>query len=91
MQTLRRRFTLGCLITVLAACCHTQQLTKKRSATARAFFIAHNPCPSTGQKKGACPGYIVDHIVAIKHGGGDNAINMQWQTVQDAKEKDRWE
>jgi hypothetical protein len=36
-------------------------------------------------------GYIVDHIVALKHGGRDEPGNMQWQTVEPAKTKDRAE
>jgi 2',3'-cyclic-nucleotide 2'-phosphodiesterase (5'-nucleotidase family) len=37
------------------------------------------------------PGYVVDHIVALKHGGADAPSNMQWQTVEEAKAKDKWE
>jgi hypothetical protein len=37
------------------------------------------------------PGYIVDHIVPLKRGGCDCPSNMQWQTIQDAKAKDKWE
>jgi len=37
------------------------------------------------------PGYVVDHVVALKHGGVDCPCNMQWQTVEDAKAKDKWE
>src|SRR5262245_47622786 len=37
------------------------------------------------------PGYVVDHIVALKRGGADAPSNMQWQTVAEAKAKDRWE
>jgi len=55
------------------------------------LFRETHPCPATGKIKGACPGYVVDHIVPIKRGGGDNPMNMQWQTVEDAKLKDRWE
>jgi 2',3'-cyclic-nucleotide 2'-phosphodiesterase (5'-nucleotidase family) len=33
----------------------------------------------------------VDHIVALKHGGADEPENMQWQTVEEAKAKDRVE
>ena len=50
-----------------------------------------HPCPSTGKPKGACPGYVIDHIQALKHGGRDAPDNMQWQTVQKAKIKDRME
>ncbi len=38
-----------------------------------------------------CKGYIIDHIVPLCAGGADAAANMQWQTVQDAKVKDREE
>ena len=37
------------------------------------------------------PGYVVDHIIALKRGGPDVPSNMQWQTVAEAKAKDRWE
>jgi hypothetical protein len=50
-----------------------------------------HPCPSTGKSRGACPGYVVDHVVALKRGGADNPSNMQWQTIQDAKAKDKVE
>jgi hypothetical protein len=48
-------------------------------------------CPSTGATAGACPGYVVDHIVPLKRSGANAPDNMQWQTVQDAKAKDRTE
>jgi hypothetical protein len=34
---------------------------------------------------------VVDHIVALKRGGSDDPGNMQWQTIADAKVKDRIE
>jgi hypothetical protein len=37
------------------------------------------------------PGYVVDHIVALKRGGKDVPSNMQWQTVEEARAKDKWE
>jgi hypothetical protein len=37
------------------------------------------------------PGYVVDHIVPLCAGGADAASNMQWQTVEEAKVKDRQE
>jgi len=62
-----------------------------RCSAARAAFERDNPCPSTGQPRGACPGYVVDHIVPLKRGGADLPSNMQWQTVEDAKDKDKIE
>jgi len=41
--------------------------------------------------KGPCLGYIIDHVIALKRGGADNPANMQWQTVDEAKAKDRVE
>jgi hypothetical protein len=46
---------------------------------------------STGFPTGACPGYVVDHITALKHGGEDTPSNMQWQSVEEARAKDRVE
>lgn len=63
----------------------------KRSKEARAEFQQAHPCPSTGKTSGACPGYVVDHVVPLKRGGADNALNMQWQTKEAATEKDKWE
>ncbi len=63
----------------------------KRCAAARAAFQRLNPCPSTGDTKGPCPGYVVDHIIPLKRNGADDPSNMQWQTVEDAKLKDRVE
>jgi hypothetical protein len=37
------------------------------------------------------PGYVIDHVIALKRGGPDNPSNMQWQTIEEAKAKDRWE
>jgi hypothetical protein len=55
-----------------------------------AFQRAH-PCPATGKPTGACPGFDRDRIIALCRGGPDSAANMQWQTIAEAKAKDRWE
>jgi hypothetical protein len=44
----------------------------------------------TGYPKGR-KGYVVDHIAPLECGGADVPSNMQWQTVQEAKIKDRTE
>jgi hypothetical protein len=63
----------------------------QRSAKAKSDFQKSHPCPSTGRGSGACPGYVVDHVTPLKRGGADMPSNMQWQTVQQAKDKDRTE
>lgn len=47
-------------------------------------FKRRNPKPVGGD-------YVVDHIIPLKRGGSDTPHNMQWQTVEDAREKDKWE
>jgi len=44
----------------------------------------------SGHLKG-WPGYVVDHVVPLACGGADAPSNMQWQTVEEAKSKDRME
>ena len=62
-----------------------------RSAKAKDEFKRSHPCPSTGKSYGACPGYVIDHVRALKRGGADSPANMQWQTKAAAKAKDRVE
>ncbi len=62
-----------------------------RSGEAKDQFRKSHHCPATGKRYGACPGYVIDHIQALKHGGADAPYNMQWQTNAAAKAKDKWE
>ncbi|SRR5439155_2933415 len=57
----------------------------KRSAEAKKDFMKQ-----TGYPKGR-KGYLVDHVVPLECGGADSPSNMQWQTVTEAKIKDRTE
>lgn len=63
----------------------------KRSRAAVASFRKAHPCPATGKARGPCPGYVVDHILALCRHGKDEPENMQWQSRADAKAKDKWE
>ena len=55
-----------------------------RSSSERSAFIRENPRPYGGR-------YTVDHVVPLKRGGADSRYNMQWQTYDAAKAKDKWE
>jgi hypothetical protein len=63
----------------------------KRSAAAKDAFKRQKPCPSTGKSRGACPGYVIDHVKPLECGGADAPSNMQWQTVSAGKAKDKTE
>ena len=91
---LRRRAAL-----VVLACCLAPAALPPPPAAARehrshavllAFQRVH-PCPSTGETRGSCPGYWRDHILPLACGGPDAVANLQWQTIADAKAKDKWE
>lgn len=60
----------------------------ERSTAERLAFQRAQPCPATGQHRGACPGYVIDHVQPLCAGGLDHRTNMQWQTVPDGLRKD---
>lgn len=62
-----------------------------RSHAERAAFQREQPCPSTGQRRGSCPGYVIDHVQPLCAGGADRLTNMQWQRLDDAAAKDKVE
>jgi hypothetical protein len=60
-----------------------------RDPAARAAFRKANPCPSTGQQTGRCPGYVIDHRIALMNGGEDHPRNMQWMPTDAHRAKTR--
>ncbi|WP_446811579.1 HNH endonuclease signature motif containing protein [Methylomonas sp. 2BW1-5-20] len=80
------------IIAILSAISATSSAAQqKRSEAAKNAFKHANPCPSNGRNYGACPGYVIDHIIALACGGADDPSNMQWQTVTAGRAKDEWE
>lgn len=80
----------------LAWNCHADIIRDKHSRIARSqeakkLFKLKHPCPANGLRTGPCPGYVIDHVVALACGGPDTPGNMQWQTKAAAKAKDKWE
>ena len=57
----------------------------KRNGAAKREFMRR-----TGYAHGR-KGYVVDHIIPLACGGPDTPENMQWQTKEAAKAKDKWE
>ncbi len=62
-----------------------------RSQVVRHAFVKEQACPSTGRHRLPCPGWVIDHVIALACGGEDAVSNLQWQTTEDAKAKDKWE
>jgi hypothetical protein len=79
-------FLFGFIILCFLAAC-----TATRSQTAKNDFKVQHPCPANGNRKGPCPGYVIDHIKPLACGGSDDPDNMQWQTLAEGKAKDKWE
>lgn len=67
------------------------QAPSVRSSRAREEFRQDHPCPSTGWTTGSCPGYVIDDVKALQHGGADASPNMQWQSTEAARSQDRVE
>lgn len=78
-----------CLLGVMLVVSSISAVAGPRSAAERLAFIRETPCPATGERRGACPGYEVDHLIALVCGGPDTRENMQWLTVADHREKTR--
>jgi hypothetical protein len=80
-------------IVLIAACALSIGADAKihRSKAALRAFVNLQSCPATGLHRMPCRGYIIDHIQALACGGADAPENMQWQTREDAKAKDKWE
>lgn len=54
------------------------------------------PCPATGERTGACPGWAKDHVIPLAVGGCDAVSNLQWlpltiKSCMGKRCKDRWE
>ena len=79
--------TLAATLIPLAAVAGDPQ----RGSKAEAEFRAAHPCPATGLTRGACKGYVIDRIVPPVCGGAEDPANMQWQTIAEAKAKNKWE
>ncbi len=89
--TARRVKTHRLLVAALALVLPCAIGATQRDPHQRAVFVKQHPCPANGKTRGACPGYMVDHIKPLCAGGADHPSNMQWQTVAEAKKKDRLE
>ena len=82
--------TLGCFA-ALAAIALPCGAADSRSFRAEVLFRLENPCPATGETRGECKGYVIDRVIPLACGGAEEPSNMQWQTIAQAREKDRWE
>jgi hypothetical protein len=86
-----RPFIFAVFIFILALSAAQAVAKTHRDPAQRAAFVKMHPCPSTGKTRGRCPGYVVDHVMPLCAGGRDQPSNMQWQTQEEAKNKDRKE
>ena len=78
-------------VTLCASLVPFADAAESRSFRAEVLFRLQNPCPATGQSSGECKGYVIDRVIPVVCGGAEDPSNMQWQTIAEAREKDRWE
>jgi hypothetical protein len=83
------KFTQAIYILFLAiVLCPAAQAKIHRSHSATTAFKRGHPCPANDQRRGVCPGFVIDHIKPLCAGGADDPANMQWQTKADSLIKD---
>jgi hypothetical protein len=85
------RIALAVAVVICLVLAVSASAKEPRSPSVKREFQLTHPCPATGRGRGACPGYIKDHVVPLACGGPDAPSNLQWQTTADAKAKDKWE
>jgi hypothetical protein len=85
---MRTGLIVAILLTVL---CAPLSAREYRSREVTREFQREHPCPSTGKTNGACPGYRKDHVEPLACGEPDAVWNLQWQTIAEARAKDRRE
>lgn len=78
-------FIAACAISTGASAEYT------RSKKALRSFVNQQACPATGLHRLPCKGWVIDHVKPLACGGADAVENLQWQTREDAKAKDKWE
>jgi hypothetical protein len=89
MGPVRTHVMFAAVAMLLCPAAHAAE--RQRPSHAEIHFRLANPCPSTSETSGACPGYVIDRVIPVVCGGAEDPDNMQWQTLAEAKEKDRWE
>lgn len=75
------------LAALLALALSAPTLAIPRDPSQRAAFRKANPCPSTGNIRGRCPGWQIDHVKALMNGGTDTPDNMRWLAHHEHRKK----
>ena len=66
------------------------QARDERGRFQRSDAARHAFARQTGYPNGR-PGWVIDHVIPLACGGRDEPSNMQWQTLAQAKAKDKVE
>ena len=77
-------------VVVLVALTLAALTTEAKADGCRSTAVKHQFDKQQGYPQGR-KGYIVDHVCALSVGGIDSTINMQYQTIEQSKAKDRIE
>jgi hypothetical protein len=78
------RIALAVAVAICFVLAVSASAKEPRSPSVKREFQLTRPCPATGLRSGACPGYIKEHVVPLARGAPDAVSNLQWQTVPDA-------
>lgn len=78
-------------ITILIILLLLPLLGQARDRNQVRLFRATHPCPATQSTKGACVGWVVDHLKPLCAGGLDAPVNMTWSPLVESRKKDREE